>query len=156
MNMNFKDKNLDLFIPQIMGVLNVTPDSFSDGGKFNRLDTALKHAEAMLKAGWFPLWCQTKFPWWPFSWCSLVWLHNHMCVRVAFRWRGSVACRAALFRDQLRPRASGAVRVPFWRARVAWPRARRRGLDLGRRARQWRGRRRGAQARAQPPGQCKR
>lgn len=35
----------------IMGILNVTPDSFSDGGKYSRIDTALKHAEAMLKDG---------------------------------------------------------------------------------------------------------
>ena len=31
----------------IMGILNVTPDSFSDGGKFNTLDAALKHTEEM-------------------------------------------------------------------------------------------------------------
>ncbi|NLK28396.1 MAG: dihydropteroate synthase [Clostridiales bacterium] len=35
----------------IMGILNVTPDSFSDGGKHNRLDDALKHAELMIKEG---------------------------------------------------------------------------------------------------------
>lgn len=35
----------------IMGILNVTPDSFSDGGKFNNLDAALKHAEEMIKEG---------------------------------------------------------------------------------------------------------
>jgi dihydropteroate synthase len=35
----------------IMGILNVTPDSFSDGGKFNHLDTALKHAEEMIRDG---------------------------------------------------------------------------------------------------------
>lgn len=34
-----------------MGILNVTPDSFSDGGHFNQLDAALRHAEAMLIAG---------------------------------------------------------------------------------------------------------
>lgn len=34
-----------------MGILNVTPDSFSDGGKFNRLDTALAQAEQMLMDG---------------------------------------------------------------------------------------------------------
>ena len=33
----------------IMGILNVTPDSFSDGGKYNRVDAALKHAEQMVK-----------------------------------------------------------------------------------------------------------
>lgn len=35
----------------IMGILNVTPDSFSDGGKFDQIDAALKHAEEMLKDG---------------------------------------------------------------------------------------------------------
>ena len=36
---------------QVMGILNLTPDSFSDGGRFNSLDTALKQAEAMIQAG---------------------------------------------------------------------------------------------------------
>ncbi|MCR5743041.1 MAG: dihydropteroate synthase [Lachnospiraceae bacterium] len=35
----------------IMGILNVTPDSFSDGGKWNHMDTALKHAEEMMLHG---------------------------------------------------------------------------------------------------------
>ena len=35
----------------IMGILNVTPDSFSDGGRYNQLDAALFHAEAMLREG---------------------------------------------------------------------------------------------------------
>ncbi len=35
----------------IMGILNVTPDSFSDGGKFNHLDAALAHAEEMIRDG---------------------------------------------------------------------------------------------------------
>ena len=35
----------------IMGILNVTPDSFSDGGKFNQIDAALKHAEEMIGDG---------------------------------------------------------------------------------------------------------
>ena len=35
----------------IMGILNVTPDSFSDGGKYTTLDKALKHAEQMLEEG---------------------------------------------------------------------------------------------------------
>ncbi len=42
---------LDLSRPQVMGILNVTPDSFSDGGRFNRLDEALRHAAAMTAAG---------------------------------------------------------------------------------------------------------
>lgn len=35
----------------VMGILNVTPDSFSDGGKFNRLDQALFHVQEMLDQG---------------------------------------------------------------------------------------------------------
>src|SRR6478672_13879012 len=35
----------------IMGVLNVTPDSFSDGGKFLSLDNAVAHAEQMIREG---------------------------------------------------------------------------------------------------------
>lgn len=45
------DKILDLTRPSIMGILNVTPDSFSDGGRFLGLDNALGHAESMLAAG---------------------------------------------------------------------------------------------------------
>ena len=35
----------------VMGILNVTPDSFSDGGKWNQRDKALLHAEDMLAEG---------------------------------------------------------------------------------------------------------
>lgn len=35
----------------VMGILNVTPDSFSDGGKWNRQDAALKHTEQMIQEG---------------------------------------------------------------------------------------------------------
>ena len=35
----------------IMGILNVTPDSFSDGGNFNSVDKALQHAKAMINEG---------------------------------------------------------------------------------------------------------
>lgn len=35
----------------VMGILNVTPDSFSDGGKWNSMDAALKHAEDMINDG---------------------------------------------------------------------------------------------------------
>lgn len=42
---------LDLTRPQVMGILNVTPDSFSDGGRFGQRDAALRHAEAMWRAG---------------------------------------------------------------------------------------------------------
>jgi dihydropteroate synthase len=37
--------------PVLLGILNVTPDSFSDGGRFTRLDTALAQAEQLLAAG---------------------------------------------------------------------------------------------------------
>ena len=37
--------------PAVMGVLNVTPDSFSDGGRFDQLDSALRQAEAMAGDG---------------------------------------------------------------------------------------------------------
>lgn len=37
--------------PAIMGILNVTPDSFSDGGRYNDVDHALKHCEALLGQG---------------------------------------------------------------------------------------------------------
>ncbi|MGM0520811.1 MAG: dihydropteroate synthase [Pseudomonadota bacterium] len=42
---------LDISFPRVMGVLNVTPDSFSDGGQHNALDDALRHAERMLAEG---------------------------------------------------------------------------------------------------------
>ncbi|WP_342808116.1 dihydropteroate synthase [Alteromonas sp. M12] len=49
--MQFKDKHIDLTIPRVMGILNVTPDSFSDGGKYVGLDNALTQAEIMISAG---------------------------------------------------------------------------------------------------------
>ena len=49
--MQFKGKFLDLSQPRVMGILNVTPDSFSDGGSFNQLDNALKQTELMLNEG---------------------------------------------------------------------------------------------------------
>ena len=44
-NLNFKK------IPNIMGILNLTPDSFSDGGKFNKKKLGLKHAKNLFKLG---------------------------------------------------------------------------------------------------------
>jgi len=46
-----RDKTLDLSQPHIMGILNVTPDSFSDGGQFNGVDTAVAHCQQMIKEG---------------------------------------------------------------------------------------------------------
>lgn len=45
------DRELLLDRPRVMGILNITPDSFSDGGKFNQLDTAIAQAERMAEAG---------------------------------------------------------------------------------------------------------
>ncbi|SFX06707.1 MULTISPECIES: dihydropteroate synthase [unclassified Pseudomonas] len=42
---------LDLARVHVMGILNVTPDSFSDGGRYSQLDAALRHAEGMVAAG---------------------------------------------------------------------------------------------------------
>jgi len=42
---------LDLSRTHVMGILNITPDSFSDGGRFAQRDLALRHAEAMVNAG---------------------------------------------------------------------------------------------------------
>lgn len=44
-NKEFKDRTY------VMGILNVTPDSFSDGGTHNTIDTALKHTEKMINEG---------------------------------------------------------------------------------------------------------
>lgn len=37
--------------PKIMGILNVTPDSFSDGGRYHRVEAAVKRALSMLDSG---------------------------------------------------------------------------------------------------------
>lgn len=37
--------------PAVMGILNLTPDSFSDGGRYNQMDKALQHCEQMLSDG---------------------------------------------------------------------------------------------------------
>lgn len=49
--MQYADKVLDLSLPRVMGILNVTPDSFSDGGLFISRDMALKHARQMVDDG---------------------------------------------------------------------------------------------------------
>ncbi|WP_026375120.1 dihydropteroate synthase [Aestuariibacter salexigens] len=49
--MQFAQHTLDLSSPRIMGILNVTPDSFSDGGRFAALDLALEQAEKMIAEG---------------------------------------------------------------------------------------------------------
>ena len=51
MKLQCADRFLDLSSPKVMGVLNTTPDSFSDGGRFADLDAAMSHAETMVAEG---------------------------------------------------------------------------------------------------------
>ena len=51
MKLYANNKCLDLSVPQIMGILNFTPDSFSDRGQFFSLDKALFQVEKMLEEG---------------------------------------------------------------------------------------------------------
>ncbi|MFA9276211.1 MAG: dihydropteroate synthase [Candidatus Aquirickettsiella gammari] len=51
MNVTNTDAVKTVFKPLVMGILNVTPDSFSDGGKFQSLDHAITHAEQMIEDG---------------------------------------------------------------------------------------------------------
>ena len=44
-------KHVNFSIPSIMGVLNLTPDSFSDGGKFNKKNKSFKHISKMIQSG---------------------------------------------------------------------------------------------------------
>ena len=46
-----RDKILDLSQPHIMGILNVTPDSFSDGGQFSEVDNAVAHCQQIISEG---------------------------------------------------------------------------------------------------------
>jgi len=50
-NLRCRSRVLDLSRPVLMGVLNVTDDSFSDGGRYASLDAALMHAERMVSEG---------------------------------------------------------------------------------------------------------
>lgn len=50
-SINCNGRLIKLDTPKIMGILNLTPDSFSDGGKFNDEKLALKHTEKLLKDG---------------------------------------------------------------------------------------------------------
>jgi dihydropteroate synthase len=51
MQLRTRDRMLDLSEPVVMGILNLTPDSFSDGGRFAARDAALRHAEQMIGEG---------------------------------------------------------------------------------------------------------
>lgn len=50
-SLHCSNKTLDLSMPQVMGILNVTPDSFSDGGQYTQLQQALARAEEMVQQG---------------------------------------------------------------------------------------------------------
>lgn len=50
-SLQIDNKKENIKIPKIMGILNTTPDSFSDGGQFNELKTALSHAKSMIDDG---------------------------------------------------------------------------------------------------------
>ncbi len=50
-SINCNGRLVDLSAPKIMGILNLTPDSFSDGGKFNTEKSALEQTYKMLKEG---------------------------------------------------------------------------------------------------------
>ncbi len=50
-SINCNGRLIDISKPKLMGILNLTPDSFSDGGKFNNEKSALQQAENLLKNG---------------------------------------------------------------------------------------------------------
>lgn len=51
LQLNLGNNTLLFDRPAVMGILNVTPDSFSDGGRYNQMDKALQHCEQMLTEG---------------------------------------------------------------------------------------------------------
>jgi dihydropteroate synthase len=51
MKLYLRNRFIELDEPVVMGVLNVTPDSFSDGGEYNEIDSALRHTEKMIRDG---------------------------------------------------------------------------------------------------------
>jgi dihydropteroate synthase len=51
MFLHYKNGRLDLSKPRVMGILNITPDSFADGGRYNHIDSAVLRAEEMAAQG---------------------------------------------------------------------------------------------------------
>ena len=51
MTINCNGKLIDLSTPKVMGILNLTPDSFYDGGKYGDIDAAISQVEVMLRDG---------------------------------------------------------------------------------------------------------
>ena len=50
MTLNCHGNLLDLTVPKVMGILNVTPDSFYDGGSYSTISAVVQQAESMLDA----------------------------------------------------------------------------------------------------------
>lgn len=50
-HLQLNDRVIDLDRPKVMGILNVTPDSFSDGGRYLDVEQAIRHAKAMIADG---------------------------------------------------------------------------------------------------------
>ena len=51
LRINSRNKTLIFDRPALMGILNVTPDSFSDGGRYNQMDKAVQHCEQLIADG---------------------------------------------------------------------------------------------------------
>jgi dihydropteroate synthase len=51
MTINCKGQLIDLTAPKVMGILNVTPDSFFDGGKYKDASAILNQVETMINEG---------------------------------------------------------------------------------------------------------
>lgn len=51
MEIKFNQHTIDLTFPHVMGIINMTPDSFSDGGHYNNLDAAMQRVDQMVQAG---------------------------------------------------------------------------------------------------------
>ncbi|WP_294614989.1 dihydropteroate synthase [uncultured Gilliamella sp.] len=51
MEIRFQNQVMDLSFPQVMGIVNMTPDSFSDGGDYNNLDDAMRRVDSLIQAG---------------------------------------------------------------------------------------------------------
>ena len=51
MTINLRGKLMNLSVPKIMGILNITPDSFYDGGRYNSKDKIKKQIEKMIISG---------------------------------------------------------------------------------------------------------
>lgn len=51
MEIKSDQQTINLAFPQVMGIVNMTPDSFSDGGNYNNLEDAIRRVDSMIQAG---------------------------------------------------------------------------------------------------------